>query len=220
MAIQIQGSGGVVADVGGTTLRALKTQAMPYEYGALGHYRVTTPLIVSTAAQTAGSKIFEVRNSGTNFLILTSLRLKATQGAAGTAQANGLLCYKLTSFTAVDTTNTVTPTPSVKRTGTMAAAPGGAQVRHLTATGVAAGMSGGTMTKDPNAFGGIVYPVGTTAGVVQIDSETADPNGVTGAHPFVFAQNEGWDVENAVLNVTSYGYSWIIDCSWVEVTAF
>ena len=47
MAIQVQGSGGVVADVGGTTLRGLKTQAMPYEYGVLGHYRVSTPAITS-----------------------------------------------------------------------------------------------------------------------------------------------------------------------------
>lgn len=219
MAIQIQGSGGVIADVGGTTLRGLKNQSMPYEYGALGHYR-TSVLIASTAAQAANSRIFELRNTGSNLIILTSLRVKAIQGAAGTAQVNHLDAFKLTSFSAVDTTNTVTPVSSVTRTSSMAAYPGGAAVRHLTLAGAAAGMTGGTMTKDTQAFGILPTPVQAAAQSVLLESELASPNGVTGAHPFIFANNEGFELENAVLNVTSYGYTWVIDCSWAEVTAF
>lgn len=219
MAIQIQGSSGVVADVGGTTFRSFKTQTMPYEFGALGHYR-TSVLIASTAAQAANSRIFEIRNTGTNLLVLTMLRLKAIQGAAGTAQINSLQAFKCTSFTAVDTTNTVTPVSSVLRTGNMAAYPGGAAVRHLTLAGAAAGMTGGTLTKDTQAFGILITPVQTAAQNFLLETELATPNGVTGGHPFVFAQNEGFEVENSVLNVTSYGYTWVIDCAWAEVTAF
>src|SRR5215472_16208484 len=219
MAIQLQGNAGVVADVGGTTFRALNVQTKPYEYGALGHYR-TSVLIASTSAQAANSRLFELRNTGSNLIVLTSLRLKAIQGAAGTAQINSLQAFRCTSFTAVDTTNTVTPVSSVKRTGTMAAYPGGAAVRHLTLAGAAAGMTGGTLTKDTQAFGILVTPVQAAAQSFLLETEVADPIGVTGAHPFVFAQNEGFEVENAVLNVTSYGYTWVIDCSWCEVTAF
>lgn len=218
MAIQIQGSGGVVADVGGTTFRAFKNQAMPYEYGALGHYR-TSVLITSIAAQAAASRIFEVRNTGSNLLVLTMLRVKAIQGAAGTAAICHLDAFKLTSFTAVDTTNTTTPTSSVLRTGTMAAYPGGAAVRFWNGTTVN-GMTGGTLTKDANAFGMLVTPVQTAAQSFMLETEMATPSGVTGGHPLVCAQNEGWEVENGALAGATYGYTWVIDCAWAEVTAF
>jgi hypothetical protein len=219
MALQIQGNSGVVADVAGTGFRAIKNQAMPYEYGALGHYR-TSVSISSTAVQAVNSRIFEVRNAGSNLLVLTMLRVKASQAAAGTAQLMTLAAFKLTSFTAVDTTNTVTPVSSVMRTSGMAAYPGGAAVRHLTLAGAAAGMTGGTMTKDTQAFGHMLLPVNAAAQSNMLETEMATPNGVTGGHPLVFANNEGWEVENLVVNATSYGYTWIIDCAWAEVTAF
>ena len=218
MPIQIQGNGGVVADVGGTTLRALKTQPMPYEYGALGAYR-TSVVISSTSAQAANSRIFELRNTGSNLIILTRLWLAAIQGAAGTAQINRLDVFKCTSFSAVDTTNTVTPVSSVKRTSSMAAYPGGAAVRHLTLTGAAAGMTGGTLTKDTQAFASLITPVQAAAQSTMLQADLAI--GVnSGDHPMIFANNEGFEVENAVLNVTSYGYTWNVDVAWIEATAF
>lgn len=217
MAIQMQGNGGVVAEVGGTTFRAQNTHAKPVEYGALGHYR-TSVAITSTSVQAANSRIFELRNTTTNLIVLTSLRVKASQGAAGTAQLMQLGAFRCTGFTAVDTTNTVTPVSSVKRTSSMAAYPGGAAVRHLTLAGAAAGMTGGTLTKDTQAFGHILLPVAAAAQSNMLETEMADSN--IGTHPFVFAQNEGFELENIVVNVTSYGYTWVVDCSWAEVTAF
>lgn len=152
MAFSLQGNGGTVLEVGGTVFRGLHSHIKPLEYGALGHYR-TSLRIASTAAQAANSRIFEIRNThATNLIIPTRLTLRALQTAAGTAQENSLDCYKVTGFTAVDTTNTVTPVSSVKRGATMAAYPGGAAVRHLTLTGAAAGMTGGTLTKDTQFF--------------------------------------------------------------------
>ena len=219
MAIQLQGNTGIVWEIGGTTFRAGNVQIKPIEYGALGHYR-TAIRINSTAAQAANSRIFEIRNThATNLIIPTQLVLRAAQTAAGTAQENSLDVYKVTGFTAVDTTNTVTPVSSVKRTS-MAAYPGGAAIRYLTLTGAAAGMTGGALTKDTQFFATLPYNVAaainttTQWGPFNIFDDT------NGTHPFVFAQNEGLIIENRVLNVTSYGVTWYIDFEWVEVASY
>ena len=217
MAFSIQGNGGVVADVGGTTFRALNVHSKPLEYGTLGHYR-TSVRIASTAAQAANSRIFEIRNThATNLIIPTRLSLRALQTAAGTAQENSLDVYRVTGFSAVDTTNIVTPVSSVKRTS-MAAYPGGAAIRHLTLAGAAAGMTGGTLTKDTQFFATLNYNV---AAAIQTTSQWGPYDcldDVNGTHPFTLIQNEGIMIENRVLNVTSYGITWYIDFSWAEVT--
>lgn len=223
MAIQIQGNSGVVQEVGGTTFRAGHSHVKPLEYGTLGHYR-TSVRIVSTAVQAANSRIFEIRNThATNLIIPTRLSLRAIQIAAGTLQENSLDVYKVTSFTVVDTTNTVTPVSSVKRTS-MAAYPGGAAIRHLTLAGNAAGMTGGTLTKDTQFFA--TFPYMVTAGVATA-TFTPLPWGpyecfddVNGTHPLTLVQNEGIIIENRVLNVTSYGIAWYIDFCWAEVVSF
>jgi hypothetical protein len=220
MSIQIQGNGGTVQEVAGTVFRAAHTHIKPLEYSTLGHYR-TSVRINSTTAQAANSRIFEIRNThATNLIIPTRLTLRAIQTAAGTAQENSLDVYRVTGFTAVDTTNTVTPVSSVKRTS-MAAYPGGAAVRHLTLAGAAAGMTGGTLTKDTQFFCTLPYLVNTAAPTVASTWGPLDClDDVNGTHPFVFVQNEGLIIENRVLNVTSYGITWYIDFSWAEVVAF
>jgi hypothetical protein len=220
MPIQIQGNSGITQEVAGTIFRAANTHVKPIEYGTLGHYR-TSVRINSTAAQAANSRIFEIRNThATNLIIPTRLTIRAIQTAAGTAQENSLDCYRVTGFTAVDTTNTVTPTTSVKRTS-MAAYPGGAAVRHLTLAGAAAGMTGGTLTKDAQFFATLPYLVNTAAPTVASMWGPLDAlDDVNGTHPFTFVQNEGLIIENRVLNVTSYGITWYIDFRWAEVTAY
>lgn len=220
MGIQVQGNGGTIAEVGGTVFRALNAHVKPIEYGALGHYR-TSVRINSTAAQAANSRLFEIRNThATNLIIPTRLTLRALQTAAGTAQENSLDAYKVTGFTAVDTVNTVTPVSSVKRGATMAAYPGGAAVRHLTLAGAAAGMTGGTLTKDTQFFATLPYNVAAAISTTFVWGPIDCFDDVNGTHPFTLVQNEGIIVENRVLNVTTYGITWYIDFSWAEVTAF
>lgn len=220
MAIQIQGENGVVLDVGGTNFRAAHVHIKPLEYGVLGHYR-TSVRISSTAAQAANSRIFEIRNAhATNLIIPTRLRVRALQTAAGTAQENSLDCVKVSGFTAVDTTNTVTPVSSVTRGATMAAYPGGAVIRHLTLTGAAAGMTGGTMIEDAYAFTTFPYNVATAMSTTFMwgPYDAFDTNNE--GHPFVFSQNAGMIIKNRVLNVTSYGITWFLDFSWAEVAEY
>jgi hypothetical protein len=220
MGIQVQGNSGVIQEVAGTAFRSANTNIKPIEYGALGHYR-TSVRIVSTAAQAANSRIFEIRNThASNLIIPTRLTLRAIQVAAGTAQENSLDVYKVTGFTVVDTTNTVTPVSSTKRGATMAAYPGGAAVRHLTLAGNAAGMTGGTLTKDTQFFATLPYNVAAALATAFMWGPIDALDDVNGTHPFTLAQNEGIIVENRVLNVTSYGIAWYVDFSWAEVTAY
>lgn len=189
-------------------------RAIPH--GVLGHYS-TSLRIVSTAAQVANARILALRNShASNLLVLTGLRLRALQTAAGTAQENALDAYKATSFTAIDTTNTLTPVVS-KRRAAMANAPGGAEIRNLNPA--AAGMTGGTLTKDALPFASLPYNVAAAIGSSMWGPVDAVED-AGAVHPFVFAQNEGLVVENRTLNVTSYGITWYLDVSWAEVTLY
>jgi len=218
VAIQLQGNGGTVVEVGGTVFRAMHMHVKPIEYGALGHYRVTHRCLLA-AAQAAASRVFEGRNThASNLIVATRFMVRTVQSAAGTAQDNSLDVFRDTTFSAVDTTNTVTPTAIVKRTATMAAGPGSLAVRGVTATGVAAGMTGGTRTPDASPFA--QHPISVQAAVQWPFNATDLLDDVNGTHPFVWAQNEGFEVQNRVLNVTTYGVMAYFDFSWAEVTAF
>lgn len=220
MGLQIQGNAGVIAEIGGITFRAIHAHIKPMDYGALGHYR-TSVRIAATTAQAANSRIFEIRNThSTNLIIPTQLRIRALQTAAGTAQENSLECVRVTNFTAVDTTNTVTPVSSVKRGATMAAYPGGAAIRYLTLTGAAAGMTGGTLTEDTQSFATFPYNVAAAIATTFMWGPFEAFDEEFGGHPFVLAQNEGIIIKNRVLNVTSYGITWYLDFAWAEVTAY
>lgn len=217
MAIQVQGNGGIVAEVEDTTTRALRIVSKPLSYGSGGHYKATLRM-QSTAAQTANSRLLELRNPSSSILIIpTRLVIRVLQTAAGTAQENSLDIYKATSFTVVSSTNAVTGVPTIKRTS-MAAVQG--QLRYLTLTGVAAGMTGSTATKDSLPIGTVPYNV---AAAINTNGPIASADifdDVNGTHPLVLAQNEGLVIENRVLNVTSYGVTWFIDIAWAEVSAY
>jgi hypothetical protein len=215
MPLQLQGNGGVTAEVDDSSTRALRAVLKPLGYSTLGHYRACLS-IVSIAAQTANARIAVLRNNAANLIIPTRAVLRAVQVAAGTAQENALDVYKLTGFTVLDTTGTATPTAEVKRVSSMAAAPGGAQLRTSTAAG---GMTGATSTKGP-LIGALPYNVAAAISTTGIWGPLDVFDDVNGTHPLVLAQNEGLLFENRTLNVTSYGIRWYIDLSWAEVATY
>lgn len=188
---------------------------------SLGHFRVTHRCAL-IAAQAANSRLFEVRNSGVNLLVLTRLTLKWLQTAAHTAAIEDSLdVFKVTGFTVLDGVNTVTPLGSIKR-ATMPAFPGNAQIRGVTIAGAAAGMTGATLTKDGGPFSQL--PLWLTLAfadpsqrlVAQLDAE----DDVNGTYPFTFAQNEGFIIENRVLLGAAAGSSVYIDAAFAEVAAY
>jgi hypothetical protein len=222
MAVIEGGVSGALQEVGVGAASGAHIIQKPIAYGALGHYRVNHRCAL-IAAQAANSRIFEVRNNhATNLVIPTRLVIKWLQTAAHTAAIEDSLdIFKCTAFTAVDTTNTVTPTASRKRTS-MAAAPGSLDIRGVTIAGAAAGMTGGTLTKDGGSVGQLpqwllaAAPTTGTLGVLTIDNF----DDVNGTNPFVFIQNEGFIIENRVLLGAAAGSSVYIDFSWAETTLF
>lgn len=192
------------------------------DHGALGHYRVTHRCAL-IATQAANSRLFELRNTSTNIIIVTRLVLKWLMTGAHTAAIEDSLdVFRCTTFSAVDTVGTVTPVPTLRRTLGMAASPGGAAVRGVTIAGAAAGMTGGTLTKDSNAFAQLpqwLLLAMPTAGATQ-DVRLDVVDDVNGTHPLTLATNEGFEIENRVLLGAAAGSSVYIDCSWAEVTAY
>lgn len=213
-----------VARVGETTTGATGAQhVVPKPLPAsIGHYRVNhRGVLVNT--QAANSRLFEIRNSGTNLLVMTRLLIKWVTASAHTAFIEDSLdVFKVTGFTVLDTTNTVTLTPSLKRTSMSAT---NAQVRGNTIAGAAAGMTGGTLTKDGSSIGQLarILPqtVEPTTETTARDTAVLDVfDDVNGTHPFVLAQNEGIIVENRVVLGAAAGSSYYIDASFAEVTAY
>lgn len=218
--------GGVSATLAGVALEdqaALHATVKPVPWGTLGHYRTNHRcLIVNT--QAANSRLFEVRNPSASVLVIpTRLVIKWIQTGAHTAAIEDSLdVFKLTGFSAVDTVNTVTPTASVKR-GTMTApASATALLRGLTVAGVAAGMTGGTLTKDANSIGQLpqwlLAALPTAGTVIALLNDNFDD--VNGTHPFCFGQNEGFEIENRVLLGAAAASSVYIDFSWVEALKY
>lgn len=182
------------------------------------HYRVTHRCAL-VATQAANSRLFEIRNAGTNLAVLLRLGLYWLQTSNHTAAIEDSLdAFKVTGFTAVDSANTVTPVASLKRAG-MSAAPGGVEIRGVTVAGAAAGMTGGTLTKQGDAFAQLpqwFLATQPTAGtVIPMRAEFCiDPRSI---HPYVFAQNEGFILENRALLGAAAGSSVYVDCEYAMI---
>src|SRR6266851_4037679 len=222
LADQQQGTPKRYKDSGDSTFAELAAAyPLPIPWGVLGHYRVNHRCAI-VATQAANSRLFSMRNNGTNLIVPTRLILKWLMTGAHTAAIEDSLdVFKATGFTVSDTVNVVTPVGSRKRT-TMAAAPGGAEIRGVTIAGAAAGMTGGTLTKDGGSFAQLpqwLLLAQPTAAVVP-DQRVDAEDDVNGTHPFVFAQNEGFEIENRVLLGAAAGSSLYIDFSYAEVTGY
>lgn len=190
---------------------------------SVGHYR-TNHRCVLVATQAANSRLFECRNThATNLIIPTRLLTKWMTLSAHTAIIEDSLdVFKATTFNVVDTTNTVTPTTSLKRQ-TMTAT--SAALRGVTVAGAAAGMTGGTLTKDGNSIGQHpkILPLtvmATTETLPRAPDIMDHFDDVNGTHPFAFIQNEGLEVENRVVLGAAAGSSVYIDFSFAEATAY
>jgi hypothetical protein len=210
-----------VGDVATSTTGAQHMVVKPIP-ATIGHYRTSVVLTMATT-QAANSRLFEIRNTSTNLIIPTRIRVgMLTTGTVTTAYAFQLGLFRCTTFTAVDTTNTVTPTTTVKRTTGMTAYPGNAAVRYVTVAGAAAGMTGGTLTKDANPIGNYVAWTHTAApGIVtaMVTQELLDD--VNGTHPLVLEQNQGFEIENVIVGSgTANVVTVLIDVSWAEAAAY
>jgi hypothetical protein len=220
MAIQIQGNGGTVAEVDGSTFRSIRTRSVPIDQGALGHYRLSTiiPLVVT---QAANGTLFGWRwGDATRFAAITKLRLSALQTAAATATIfPSFQAFIARAYTASETGGTAITltTNSMKKRTNM----GTTLVTDIRKSSIAAGLTVGTRTLDADPFMELpTQQTITTPNNVMYEKELEIDMG-HGNHPYVFAQNEGFIIRGPTTVFGAAGtMNLIVDVSWAEVTSF
>lgn len=202
------------------TLLKVGTVSRPIKYGSGGHYGTTARLAI-VALQAAGSRLFTLRNANTsNLVVITSIYLSWLQTAAHTAAIEDSLdLFRVTGFSAIDNTNYTALTVTPQRSAGMGTA--GALVGQVTATGVAGGSTGGTMTLDAQAWWQLpqwllaAQPTGQT--VIPMTLMYTLGNG---EHPLVLKPNEGFAMTNRVLLGAAAGSSVYLDLEWAEVDEY
>lgn len=219
MALQIQGNGGVVAEVDGSTFRALRTMNRPIDQGALGHYRVST-IVSLVATQAANGTLFSFRWGSTNVCAITKLRLGVLQTAAATATIfPSFEVFIARSFSASDsagTAITLTGNSMKKRTNM-----GTTLVTDIRKSAAAAGLTVGTRTLDADPI--MQLPTNqtiTTPNSTYYEKDLEIDMG-HGNYPVLLAQNEGIIVRGPTTVFGAAGTAnLIVDLSWAELSSF
>lgn len=224
MAIQIQGANGVIIGEGGDTFDAIKTQAMPLDYGSLGQYSYGGISGVIPAALAANSEIFQFRWTDATRLcsileVVISACVSTTFFAAGVPVQIDLV--KATGWSAAGTGGTrLTPAALLKLRTSMGSTLVAASDIAIATT---AALGAGTKTLETLALRTLVAPGPITAslngliippGTSMFRGEISD-----GQHPLVLAQNEGFVIRSVAVPATG---TWTVSISvtWAELTAF
>lgn len=234
MAIQIQGNGGTVQEVGGTTFRAGNVQIKPVEYGALGSYRFSVLTGTLAAALAAGTgtagHVFAARwTDATRLAVITRLRTRfmpltpfTTSTLSDHTSFDAFILRSYSGSHSGGTALTLTGNSFKMRTSMGTTLFGDIRIATTAA------LTNGTHTFDPHAFattlrkGNRINPTATTEEVIQpTDTEISlDFNTANGEHPIVLAQNEGICIRNRTVWPAAGTGILTVDMAWAEVTAY
>ena len=214
MGIQIQGNGGVIADVDGTTFRALRITARPINYGTLGMYRLGMHSGTMAAALAANSEMFQWRwPDATNLGIVYKASISAGANVAATAAALGSFVMAIArSWTAAGTGGTravVTGNISKLRTSM------GTSLMNDAGISTTGALTAGTKTIDhaTTNLGAVSFGIGTGAITTALNltflpnTSLFDADG-EGMHPIVCVQNEGFVIRNGTVAFPA-GMTWV-----------
>lgn len=224
MAIQIQGNGGTVAEVDGTTFRAQRVTARPMDHGALGSYSVSLQSGVIAAALAGNSEIFQFRwSDATRLCSINEVKITAavstTFFAAGVPMQIDLV--KATAWSAAGSGGTrATPAALLKKRTSMGSTLVAASDIGISSTGA---LTAGTKTLETVAMAGLVAACPITAslngtiippGTIIFRAEQGDAQ-----HPLVLAQNEGFVVRSIAVPATG---TWTVQVQvdWTELDVF
>ena len=224
MAIQIQGNGGAIAEVDGTSFRALRITPRPFDHGSLGHYSYGGFTGILPAALAANSEVFQFRwTDATRLCVINEIKFCAivstTFFAAGVPVQIDMV--KSTAWSAAGTGGTaISPAALLKKRTSMGSsliasgdiriattAALGAGTKTLEGSAMAALAGAGPVTTSIN--GEIIAP-----GTILFRAETGD-----GQHPLVFAQNEGFSIRSVAVPATGT-WTAAVQIDWSEVAAF
>lgn len=219
MAISLIGASGSSPDVN-PALKALRVTQYPVE--ALGLYRFTAVsglmTTVAAATSTAGH-VFAFRNTSTTLVIPVYLRLAYRTIAGFTAaQEVGFDLVVARSYAASHTGGTQISTASnglKKRTSYATSVLGDARIATTGA------LTAGTHTLDAQPMLSDVYAELAAAATVakgRCEAAWDMTNGQDG--PLILAQNEGLVARNSILMGAGGTVRLIVDCAWVEATAY
>lgn len=224
MPIQLQGNGGAVVEVDGTTFRAMRTTPRPVDHGALGAYAYGGFTGILPAALGANSEIFQFRwVDATRFCLIQKVRISAavstTFFAAGVPVQIDMV--KATGWSVQGTLGTgVTPAALLKKRTSMGATLVGAGDIRIATT---AALGAGTKTLETASLATIAAAGPITS---SLNGEIIAPGTVfwqsevgNGEHPLVLAQNEGFVIRSVAVPATG---TWTasVTVDWAEVTAY
>jgi len=216
MAIQIQGNAGTVAEVDGTTFRAIRVTTRPVDYGALGIYSLSLQTGVMAAGLAANAEIFQFRwTDATRLCAIWDIECDGA-GNAGTAFAAGVTKFEavIARGWTVDgsggTAATLTTNNAKLRTSMGTTLVGAIRMSSTAA------LTAGTKTLDTQGIGGCVQSVPATAGA-SVPAQRLFRADI-GSMPLVLAANEGFIVRATVPATGTWTSG--ITVRWAEVAAY
>jgi hypothetical protein len=227
VAIQIQGNGGTIVEVDGTTFRALRVTVRPVNYGSLGVYRLGMTTGTMAAALAANAEIFQFRwadatNLGLVYKVTMSVGAQLAATAALAAGFNMAIARGWSVAGSSGTRAVLTGNISKLRTSM------GSSLVNDAGIATTGGLTAGTKTIDhaTSNLGAVSLGIGTgaitTAVAMNLLPDTDMFNAMDGtAHPIVFAQNEGFIIRNSPVAWPAT-MTWVgsVNAVWAEAAAF
>lgn len=227
MAIQIQGNGGVIAEVDGTTFRALRVTSRPVDYGSLGFYRLGMVSGTMAAALAANAELFQFRwPDATNLALVWHVGISAGANVAATGAA--LLSINMAnarSWSAAGSGGTrAVLTGNINKLRTSM----GTSLVNDAGISTTAGLTAGTKTIDhaTSNLSACSFGIGTGAITTALDLNflpytTMYGGGERSDMPNIHAQNEGFILRNGTVAFPA-GMTWsfAVNVNWSEAATF
>lgn len=216
MAIQMQGNGGVTAEVESNT-RALRSVLRPTDFGALGVYQATHVSGVMAAGLAASAEIFQLRwTHASNLCLIRQVQISAASDTvaftAGRGNFNLAVARSWTADGSGGTAMTLTGNNQKLRTSmgtTLMGAIRGASTAALTA---------GTKTLDTQALSSVQVVCPAAAATLMLGQiDMINPESES-EYPIVLAQNEGIVIRATVAATGTWGFS--VNIKWMELASY
>lgn len=218
MGIGIQGNGGVIAEVGGTTHRALRVENRPLDHGSLGVFRFSMLSGTMAAGLAANAEIYQFRWTHASNLcavqrvILDGLSGSATAFAAGFGKVDLLAARSFSASGTGGTAATITGNNGKLRSSMASTTLGEIRCASTAALGV------GTKTLDTQSMGQISLSFGTVVSVQYLSQVVLIGEDIGMNYPLLLAQNEGFAIRASVPATGTWQFG--VTVHFTEVTAY
>jgi hypothetical protein len=218
MAIQIQGNGGVVAEVDGTNFRALRIVQRPIDYGVLGFYAMSQQTGTMAAGLTANAEVLQFRwTDATRIAAIFHVACDGggndgTAFAAGFTKLEGVVARSWSADGSGGTAATITGNNNKLRTSMGTTLAGAIRISSTAA------LTAGTKTLDSQGFGATLSGATATAGAQIFGPDDIFNAEHSNHHPLILAQNEGFIVRATVPATGTWTAG--LTLRWVELTSY